>query len=223
MRLLLLEDSIRLSELTRECLQVAGYTVDVAHSIGDFRCLSQGRDHSIYVVDLGLPDGDASDLIRQLRSERRTTPILVTSGRSHVDDRIAVLDAGADDFLVKPFNCNELKARIRAVMRRPKELPSCRITAGNLELDKSTGEIFWAGRRLDLRVGERRLLGLLISRVGHVVPKALIEDLLYGVDVPTTSNAIEQLVSRLRKRVERSMGVALTTVRGDGYVLEVKQ
>lgn len=220
MRLLLLEDNARLGQLTCDHLRSSGYIVDLACSIVDFRAISSHADHALYIVDLTLPDGDALDVIRELRTNRRCVPVLVTSARSEVSQRIAGLDAGADDYLTKPFNCDELIARVRALLRRPLDLEQRKVMVGQLELDTSSGEIFIDGSSFDLCPSERRLLALLIRRNGHIVTKSLIETMLYEYAGSPSPNAIEKLVSRLRSRIGTNTGIVVKTVYGDGYRLE---
>jgi DNA-binding response OmpR family regulator len=218
MRLLLLEDNLRCGELTCEHLRDAGFVVDLARSIAEFKGFSVA-DYNACIVDLSLPDGDAIDLIREVRQACCHTPILITSGRVQVSERITGLEAGADDYLVKPYNCNELVARIRALLRRPVTVTSRRLEVGALGLDCATGEISSSGQRLELSRGEKRLLTVLIKRRNQVVPKPVLESILYEVEVPSSKNAVEKLVSRLRRRIDATMGVEVRTVRGDGYLL----
>jgi two-component system, OmpR family, response regulator QseB len=219
MRILLLEDNERLGQLVCEHLSQSRYVVDVSTCIADFRACAEYAHYDLYIFDLGLPDGDALQLIRDLRHGRCRVPILITSGRGQVNDRIAGLDVGADDYLVKPYNCNELIARVRALLRRPHLIERRLVTVGSLGLDNQTGDIHFDGELLDLPASERRLLALLMKRRNQLVPKPVIENLLTKVAAPSTPNAIEKLVSRLRRRINASMGVEVKTIRGDGYRL----
>ena len=222
MRIVLLEDNKRSGFLLSEHLNRAGYTVDLVETIQQFRDIAQVTDHELYMIDLGLPDGDGLDLIRELRaSGKKSTPILVTTARSSIPDRVNGLDCGADDYLSKPFHVDEVLARIRALLRRPSALQPKEKQVGQLILNSATGEIFFNGALVEMRQSERRLLALLIRRSGRLVPRNLIQDSLHGLGEPTAPNAIEKLVSRLRKGLDReAMGVELKTIRGAGYVLE---
>lgn len=219
MNLLVLEDNLRCSELVCEHLRNSGYIVDAALTIADFLEIASCGEHSLYVIDLGLPDGDGLNLIRELRGSRRQIPILVTSGRAHVNDRIAGLEVGADDYLVKPYNCLELTARIRAVLRRPRIIEPRNLKVGALGLDRTTGEITHDGGILNLTPGERRLLAVLMNRRNQVVAKQVLENAIYEATSQGTSNAIEKLISRLRKRINATMGIEVKTIHGDGYRL----
>lgn len=223
MRLLVLEDDPRFGPLLCEHLDDAGYATDLASTVAEFREVAALGTHAVYVIDLGLPDGDGSDLVAQLRSANCMIPILVVTARSAVRDRVAGLDRGADDYLVKPFNVAELLARVRAMLRRAPSLGAPRLRAGRVVLDCATGEISCGGSQVALSPAERRLLELLIRRLGRVVPKATIQNVVHGVHCDSSPNAVEQLVSRLRKSLASSgMGVELRTIRGLGYVLEEK-
>lgn len=138
MRLLLLEDSVRLRELLGETLRDNGYSLDTVASAGEFRNVVAATAYDPLIVDLGLPDGDGLDIIKALRSARTPTPILVITARSSVHDRIAGLDTGADDYLVKPFNHSELLARVRALLRRPVKLAGPEFRIGRARVRGTT-------------------------------------------------------------------------------------
>ena len=200
----------------------SSYVVDLVNTIEQFRDAVFSVKHDLYMIDLGLPDGDGLDLIRELRKGKsKSTPILITTARSSVSDRVNGLDCGADDYLSKPFHVDEVLARIRALLRRPGRICDKEKRVGRLVLNANTGEIFFNGTRVDMRQSERRLLALMIRRSGRVVPRNLIQDSLHGWGEVIAPNAIEKLVSRLRKGLDReAMGVELKTIRGAGYILE---
>ena len=150
MRLLLVEDSARLRELLSESLRGADYPLDVAGTARDFRAAIASAEYDLLIIDLGLPDGDGLTLIRELREAENTTPVLVITARAAVDDRVAGLDSGADDYLVKPFNHTELLARVRALLRRPRALREPIVQVGNVAYNEKTGEIHADGKLLDL-------------------------------------------------------------------------
>ena len=221
MRLLLVEDSVRLQELLAESLRDAGYRLDIAGTVTEFLGSAAAVAYDLVIVDLGLPDGDGLTAIRELRSRGASMPILVITARANVDDRVAGLDSGADDYLIKPFNHAELLARVRALLRRPSEIRGPRLEAGTLILDETTGEASCQGRAIDLRPSERRLLALLMRRRGVVIPKSSIEEALSEFGRELSSNAIEALVSRLRKALtDAGTDVSVVTVRGVGYALK---
>jgi two-component system OmpR family response regulator len=221
MRLLLVEDSVRLQQLAGDVLREAGYAVDTVSGAVDCETASAGIDYDLFIVDLGLPDGDGLDLIRTLRARKHCAPVLVITARVAVEDRVAGLDCGADDYLCKPFHHGELIARVRALLRRNGRLVGPDVKVGGVTLNLATGEARAAGAQLALRPRERQLLEILIRREGQVVPRAVIEDALSEFGRETSPNAIELLVSRLRKALERAHArVDLQTFRGLGYMLK---
>lgn len=221
MRVLILEDQLNYAQLLKECLQKAGYVVDTIDSVVAFSALLQSDIYDLLIVDIGLPDGDGLDAIRDFRRRGGTTPIIVVTARNMVNDLITGLDCGADDYLTKPFHIDVLKARMRAVLRRPQQIEAKVHQVGQLRLDQQSGEIQFESGTVVLSPAERRLLALLMRRVGSVVSKTLIDGQINGSDRCGTPNAVEQLVSRLRRSLARTKaGVDVRTVRGIGYVLE---
>lgn len=224
MRLLLLEDNARLRAVVGESLRAQGYLVDEVSTTADFRGAVKIASYDLFLVDLGLPDGDGLEIIRELRTDLCETPILVITARANIDARVDGLEGGADDYLVKPFHQAELLARIRAVLRRPKSIRASVVRLGPLWVNAENGEAHVNGQLLDLRPRERRLLMLLMRRAGSAVARPVIEAALSDFDRPLSANAIEVMVYRLRKALdERRSGVTIDTVRGVGYVLREAQ
>ncbi len=221
MRLLLVEDSVRLQQLVGDALRDAGYAIDVVSSVADCQAAEAGVAYDLFIVDLGLPDGDGLDIIRMLHGKKRRAPVLVMTARSTVQDRVAGLDSGADDYLSKPFHHRELLARVRALLRRTDRVIGPTLEIGAVTLDLSTGEARVGGKQFNLRPRERQLLEILMRREGHVVPKTAIEAALSEFGREITPNAVELLVSRLRKALEaEDAHVQLQTFRGLGYLLK---
>lgn len=221
MRLLLVEDNPRLQVLLVETLNGAGYGLDAVGSVADLFASAAVVEYDLVIVDLGLPDGDGLVAIRRLRAEGRTMPILVITARGSIDDRVSGLDAGADDYLTKPFNNAELLARVRALLRRPAGVIGPLIEVGNTSINLTNLEVLCRGVPVELRFSERRLLMLLMRRVGALVPKSALESSLseHGRDV--SANAIEALVSRARRTLaEAGSDIVIETVRGVGYKVE---
>lgn len=220
-KLLLVEDSERLRHLLGESLREAGYPLDTVDTAAEFRAAAHAVNFDLFIIDLGLPDGDGLQLIRELRASECKTPILVITARAAVDDRIGALDGGADDYLIKPFNHAELLARVRALLRRPHELRDPMVQVGHLTFNEITCDVRVEGQSLYLRLSERRLLSLLMRRAGGIVPKAAIEEELSDLGREMSANAIEALVSRLRKALDdRPTGIIIETIRGIGYSLK---
>lgn len=220
MRLLLIEDNARLANLVMEGLGRQGFALDWVETVDDAELAMKVADHDLLLVDLGLPDGDGIDLIRKARQNKETTPILVLTARSGLDDRVTGLDAGADDYLIKPFEIAELAARCRALLRRPGASLGTQLAAGNVVLDCAARSVEIAGSATDATPREVNLLEVLLRRVGHVVAKPVLENTLYSMDAEVTPNALEASVSRLRKRLAAAgADVQLRTVHGVGYAL----
>ena len=220
MRLLLVEDSSRLRELLTEAVHGAGWRIDAVGAIEEARDAVAVAPYDLFLIDLGLPDGDGLDFIGALRRSGVKTPVLAITARGAIDERIAGLDAGADDYLVKPFNTGELLARCRALMRRAPDATPPTLTAARLTLDVASGLCACGNVDLGLAPRERMVLEILMRDVGRVVQKRKLEHALSEFGDELSSNAVELAVSRLRKKLEpHDSGVALETIRGVGYML----
>lgn len=220
MRLLLIEDNARLGSLVREGLRPQGFAVDWVETVDEAELATKVATYDLLLIDLGLPDGDGLDLVRHVRRKKDATPILVLTARGGLDDRVAGLDAGADDYLVKPFQMPELAARCRALLRRPGASLGTQLTAGNVVLDTAARSVGVAGATIDSTPRETNLLEVLLRRAGNVVAKPTLENTLYAMDAEVTPNALEAAVSRLRKRLAAAgADVHIRTVHGVGYAL----
>lgn len=220
MRLLLVEDNARLASLVREGLDRQGFAVDWYETVEGAELAMKLAVYDLMLIDLGLPDGDGLDLVRNVRRRKDTTPMLVLTARSGLDDRVNGLDAGADDYLVKPFQIPELAARCRALLRRPGASLGTQLGAGNLVFDSAARSVSVAGRSVEATPREADLLEALLRRTGAVVAKPALENALYSMDAEVTPNALEASVSRLRKRLAAAgADVEVRTVHGVGYAL----
>jgi len=220
MRLLLVEDSRRLTELIVESVHGAGWRIDGVGTLAEAFVTLQCEEHDLLVLDLGLPDGDGVDLLRQLRKNGSTIPVLIVTAAGDVDARISGLDAGADDYLVKPFHHHEFLARCRALARRHGGAAAPILAAGNLRYDPATGRLTCAGKRIAVAPRERQLVELLMRDVDRVVPKRRLEHALSEFGNLLSANALELAVSRVRKKFgEVPSGAEVETVRGIGYLL----
>ena len=223
MRILVAEDNPGEPALLRATLRDAGYGVDTVTSVADLLNEAKSARYDLLIVARRLRGGDGLEAVRILRSKHCSVPILITSFRGRVEDRIGGLDAGADDYLVRPFHQRELLARVRALLRRPPALVAPVLRAGNLEIDDAAGKVRCSGRVVHLRLAERRLLTLLVRLRGTVVQRSHIEGALAQYQSEMSGNAIEAQVSRLRKALKRAeAGVAIETVRSVGYLLRVE-
>ncbi|MFJ6322134.1 MULTISPECIES: response regulator [unclassified Rhizobium] len=224
MRLLLVEDSARLRDLLTESVHHAGWRLDSVAMAAAALLATQTVSYDLALVDLGLPDGDGLDLIRDLRRDGFIAPILVVTARGSIDDRVAALDGGADDYLLKPFNHIELLARCRALLRRRAPHYSESIVLGGLSFDPASGVVAAGGEPLAIAPRERSVLELLLRNADRVTSKQIIESKLseFGDDIST--NAVELAVSRLRRRLAPfDLPIRIETIRGIGYLLREKR
>jgi two-component system response regulator TctD len=220
MRLLVIEDNEELAGLLTRGLAAAGFTADVVGRAGDARGALTSTRYAAVVLDLGLPDGDGLEVLRELRARQDASPVLVLTARSGVHDRVTGLRAGADDYLVKPFALEELVARLQALLRRPGELLGRSLRIGNLALDTEARQVFVDDKPQLFSAREVAVLEILMRRSGRVVSKKLVEDQLFGLSIDVGSNAVEVYVHRLRKQLADSGArVQIHTIRGVGYLI----
>ncbi|MFN3279577.1 MAG: response regulator [Paracoccus hibiscisoli] len=220
MRLLLIEDNARLAELIREGLTRQGFAVDWCDTIQDVEHVQRIIDYDLLLLDLGLPDGDGLDLVRATRRRLDTISILILTARGGLDDRVTGLDAGADDYLCKPFQIPELVSRCRALLRRPGLALGTVLGAGNVLLNSAERTLVVDEKSVEATPREVDLLEHLLRNVGRVVAKSALENALYSFRDEVTPNALEASVSRLRKRLgAASADIQIRTVHGVGYAL----
>ncbi len=221
-RFLLVEDDPALAREIVRALERENWALDHVFCLADaFEAVIQ-YPYRLILLDRRLPDGDGIALVAAARSRPSPPSIIFLTARDEVSDRIEGLDAGADDYLVKPFALEELLARVRAANRRPLAGAQAEpLEVGRLSFDPATREARVAGRSLSLPRRELALLDLLVRRAGRVVQRAHLESELYGFDAEVSGNALETQVSRLRRRLEEvEAGVQLRTIRGVGYMLQ---
>ncbi len=216
MRLLLVEDEPALREPLREGLAEAGYAVDVADNGRDALHLGLHEPFDAVVLDLGLPQLDGLSVLRRWREAGRTMPVLILTARDGWHEKVTGIDAGADDYLTKPFHHEELLARVRALIRRAQGLASPLLQHGALALDTRSGRVSVNGQPVVLTAHEFRLLAYLMHRPGTVVSRSELTEHLYAQDFDRDSNTIEVFVGRLRRKLPPD---TIETVRGLGYRL----
>jgi len=220
MRLLVIEDEARLSEILKVALGNAGFAVDIADSAADAEAALELINYDSAILDLGLPDGDGLTVLSAVRRVGKTLPILILTARDAVEDRVSGLNAGADDYLTKPFAMTELIARIKALLRRPGGVLGITLDAGNVSLDTVGRELAVAGRPVRVSRRELAILEQMMRRFGRIVPKAVLEEKLYGMDEEPDSNTIPVHVHYLRRQLQiANANLAIHTVRGVGYIL----
>ncbi len=220
MRILLAEDDEIIADGVLRALRKIGYAVDhAAHGVDADAALS-GQNYDLVILDLGLPRLSGIDVLKRLRSRRVSVPVLVLTARDGIEDRVLGLDAGADDYLTKPFALPELDARLRALSRRGSGSGSgTRIEFGALSYDQAARTASAGGQIIDISARETGLLEVLLLRAGRLVSKEQFIDHLCGWGEEVSGNAIEVYMHRLRKKIE-PFGVRIATVRGLGYCLE---
>jgi DNA-binding response OmpR family regulator len=217
-RILLTEDDPALARGLAATLRNAGHTVDVAHDGETAVMIAQDEPFALIILDLGLPLMSGLDVLRTLRRAGATTPILILTARDGVADRVAGLDAGADDYLVKPAEPAELEARVRALLRRARGEAVSVMKIGALTIDEARATASVGNRVVDLRRREWALLSRLAARVGQVVTKDRLTAEIFGYDEPVGPNAVEVYVGRLRKKLAPN-GPEIRTIWGLGYML----
>ena len=220
MKILLVEDEIEFADTLRGALERELFVVDHVCRLEMARDAVSNFRYDLVLLDRTLPDGDGLSLITDLRADHPGLPIIVLSARGDVLDRVAGLDQGADDYLIKPFALDEMFARIRAVRRRPTELGAEEIRVGALAFDVTTEEATVAGVRLELARREVRVLASLVKRRGRTVLRESLEQAVYGFDDEVQSNTLDSHVSRLRRKLaDAEAGVEIHAIRGVGYLL----
>jgi two-component system OmpR family response regulator len=222
MRLLLVEDDVKLARALKRGLAREGYSVDLAGNGAEALAEARSNDYDAVVLDVMLPGLDGFSVCEELRRLENWVPVLMLTARDHVKDRIRGLDAGADDYLVKPFDFGELLARLRALARRePAERPAT-IEVGDLRVDPMRYVVTRAGREVELTPREFELLYFLARRAGEVVPRAALLEHVWDESEDASTNVVDVYVGYLRKKLERPFRRRrlIRTVRGVGFMLE---
>jgi two-component system, OmpR family, response regulator len=217
MRILIVEDEPTLGPQLKTTLTNAGYAVDLATDGEDGHFLGSTESYDAAILDLGLPEIDGLTVLDRWRKEGRNFPVLVLTARDSWSDKVSGLDAGADDYLAKPFQSEELIARLRALIRRASGNASSELTAGDVRLDTRSGKVTLNGSSVRLTAQEYKLLAYLMHHKGKVVSRTELIEHIYDQDFDRDSNTIEVFVTRIRKKLGMDV---ITTIRGLGYSLE---
>jgi DNA-binding response OmpR family regulator len=216
MRILLVEDDALLGDALQVGLRQADHAVDwVRDGVSADTALAT-EDYAAVVLDLGLPRMDGLEVLRRLRAKKKSLPVLILTARDTVDDRIRGLDAGADDYLVKPFDLGELTARLRALMRRAGGQPSPLLSAAGITLDPATRRVEFKNKEIELSAKEYALLHALMQQPGRALSRAQLEQHLYAWGDEIGSNTVEVYIHHLRRKLGAD---AIRTLRGIGYVV----
>jgi DNA-binding response OmpR family regulator len=220
-RILIVEDEAEFATALCRSLTRERFVVDHADRLTMAREAARSVAYDLVLLDRTLPDGDGLSLVPSLRAGNPGLPIIVLSARGEISDRVAGLDEGADDYLIKPFALEEMFARIRAVRRRPADLAVEEIGVGALVFDVANDEAVVAGVRLDLVRRELRVLATLVKRRGRTVLRESLEQAVYGFDDEVQSNTLDSHISRLRRKLaEAGAGIEIHAIRGVGYLLK---
>ena len=214
MRILVVEDDTNLNRQLKEALTEAGYAVDVAFDGEEGHFLGDTEPYDAIVLDIGLPQMDGLSVLEEWRRAGKTTPVLLLTARDRWSDKVQGIDAGADDYVAKPFHMEEVLARVRALVRRAAGHASNEIVCGAVRLDARSGKVTVDGQSVKLTSHELRLLSYLMHHKGKVISRTELTEHLYDQDFDRDSNTIEVFVGRLRKKLPED---CIQTVRGLGY------
>ncbi len=217
MRVLIVEDEPTLGNQLKNTLEQNGYAVDLATDGEDGHYMGSTENYDAVVLDLGLPEVDGLTVLDRWRKEGKVMPVLVLTARDSWSDKVAGLDAGADDYLAKPFQSQELIARLRALIRRSSGNASSELLSGDVRLDTRSGRVTLAGEPIKMTAQEYKLLSYLMHHKGKVVSRTELIEHIYDQDFDRDSNTIEVFVTRIRKKLGQDV---ITTIRGLGYSLE---
>ena len=216
MRLLIVEDDVEIAGLLSTTFKESGYAVDIAHDGENGHFLGDTEDYDAVVLDLGLPKMDGVSILERWRADGRTMPVLILTARDRWTDKVAGIDAGADDYVAKPFHTEEVLARIRALLRRAAGHATSEMVCGPIHLDGRSARVSVDGKTIKLTALEFRLLSYLMHHKGEVISRTQLTEHLYEQDFDRDSNTIEVFVGRVRKKLGTDL---IQTVRGLGYRL----
>ena len=220
MRILILEDNVTLARGLEKTLNKVGYAVDVLYDGADGDSVLDYQDYDLLLLDLGLPGLDGIDVLKNIRKNKKKIPVIIISARDKLDQKILGLESGADDYLCKPFDLEEVVARIHALLRRSKQDGQSLVQLGNLSYDTSSRTLTQEGERIELSNRELGVFEYLLAHANQVLSKNSIADHVGSFDDDFSATAIETYISRIRKKLGDN--VDLKTVRGLGYILNTK-
>lgn len=214
MRLLVVEDDLALQRQLVEAISANGYAVDIASDGREALYLGQEQEYDAVILDVGLPLMDGISVLREWRAEQRTMPVLILTARDDWHDKVSGIDAGADDYVTKPFHLQELLARVRALIRRASGVADATLRCGKLELDTRTSRVSCENEVISLTSHEFKILSYLMHHLDEVVSRTDLTEHIYAQDFDRDSNTIEVMIGRLRKKLPEGL---IQTVRGMGY------
>ena len=217
MRVLLVEDDPMMGQAVKIAISQAGYAVDLIDSAEDAEAALDTTPYDLVVLDINLPGKSGLEMVSELRKRRKDIPVLALTARDTTKQKVEGLNAGVDDYLVKPFDLEELLARMQALFRRSQGRQTPLITNGAIALNPTSRTIEKNGKHVDLSAREFAILAILMENLGKVMNKQEIEDKMYGWDIEIESNAVEVHISHLRKKLGNTL---IKTIRGMGYIVE---
>lgn len=218
MRIMIVEDEVTLCQQIQNAFASKGFAVDIAHTSTDGYYLATEYPIDVAIIDIGLPDFSGIELIKRLRKKTITTPILILTARNRWQEKVEGLEAGADDYLAKPFHYEELLARVNALLRRSQGKAHPILTYANIKLDTLSQQILVDDKEVKVTAFEYKVLEYLLFRKGEVVPKSVLAEHIYDEDFDRDSNVIEVFVVRLRKKLDpQGKTKPIETLRGRGY------
>ncbi len=221
MKILLVEDERKVASFIKKGLEEEYYTVDVAYDGRDGLRLAFGEEYDLMIMDVMLPVKDGFTLVKEIRSERIDTPILLLTAKDTVENKVEGLDSGADDYLTKPFAFEELLARIRALLRRKEAGKSVQLKAADLVLDTQSHKVTRSGTEIALTPKEYSILEYLLRNKNHVVSRTLLSEHVYDYHFDSDTNVIDVYINKLRNKIDRQFNIPLLhTIRGVGYILK---
>jgi len=223
MTILVVEDEVKITRFIKKGLEMEHYTVEVAYDGHEALELAEVNNYDLIILDIMLPKIDGIEVCKKLREKRIDTPVIMLTARNTVEDRINGLDAGADDYLIKPFAFGELVARIRALLRREKTVKTTKLQVGDLVMDPATHEVYRGNKEIQLSSKEYRLLDYMMRRPGHVCTRTMIGEHIWGYNFTDDSNVIDVYISYLRSKIDKGFRNKLIhTVRDVGYKIQDK-
>jgi len=224
MRILVIEDEPKVASFIRRALEEESYAVDGADNGTDGLDLAKTESYDLVILDLMLPGLPGLEVLKRLRAARKKVPVLILTARSQVDQKVTGLDAGADDYLTKPFAIDELLARVRALLRRGLGDPTGLLQVDDLVLTPATREVTRGGQRIELTTKEYALLEYFMRNAGRVLTRPMISEHVWNLDFDTFTNVIDVYVNYLRNKIDRGRERKLIhTVRGSGYVMKAEE